>query len=146
MKMRTYVLLSLLVCLFSATTFAQELKEKKHPIDKAFDACMDNEKNQTTAGMVECADRAYKAWDKELNIAYNKLMSKLNPPGKQSLKAAQLEWIKYRDSQSKLFNAMYDQLQGTMYIPIFAYRGALIVKARTLELQDLSELVEPQDK
>jgi uncharacterized protein YecT (DUF1311 family) len=54
-------LLSLLV--LATVSIAQE--QSQHPIDKALEACID--KNGSTAGMVECTDKAYAAWDKELN-------------------------------------------------------------------------------
>jgi uncharacterized protein YecT (DUF1311 family) len=142
--MKRIVVLIALVSLFAAAINAQEQREKKHPIDVAYDKCMDDEKNQTTAGMTECAGTAYKAWDKVLNENYRKLMTALSPAGKQNLKASQLEWIKFRNAQFKLFSSMQQQLRGTMYIPIFAYRSAEIVKARALELQELLELGEQE--
>jgi len=51
------------------------------PIDKALDACI--EKNGSTAGMVECTDKAYAAWDKELNKNYGELMRALKQPKKK---------------------------------------------------------------
>src|SRR2546422_2085931 len=88
----------------------------QHPIDKALDACID--KNGSTAGMVECTDKAYAAWDKELNKNYGELMRALNPKQKEALRLAQLEWIKYRDLEFKSIDSVYDTLQGTMYIPM----------------------------
>ena len=81
----------------------------KHPIDKALDACTD--KNGSTAGMVECTDKAYAAWDKELNKNYGLLMQNLKPQQKEALKAAQLEWIKQRDQEFKFIDSVYDALR-----------------------------------
>jgi uncharacterized protein YecT (DUF1311 family) len=46
--------------------------------------------------MVQCTDKAYAAWDKELNKNYGELMRTLKPAQKETLRVAQLEWIKYR--------------------------------------------------
>lgn len=127
-------LLSLL--LFASLSFAQE--ESQHPIDKALDACI--EKNGSTAGMVECTDKAYLAWDKELNKNYGALMRALKPAQKEVLKAAQLEWIKGRDADFKLIDSIYDTLQGTMYIPMRIDARMELVKKRTLQLKGYLEL------
>ena len=66
----TKLLLTLASVLLSATvSIAQE--QTQHPIDKTLEACID--KNGSTAGMVECTDKAYAAWDKELNQNYSEL-------------------------------------------------------------------------
>jgi hypothetical protein len=52
------VLLSVL--LLANISGAQE--QAQHPIDKALEACID--KNGSTAGMVECTDQAYAAWER----------------------------------------------------------------------------------
>src|SRR5689334_1590783 len=107
----------LLVLALAATPcMAQEKKE--HPIDRALERCMD--KDPSTAGQINCIDKAYASWDKELNRAYNELMRALDAPGKQSLKTAQAEWLKYRDLEFKLIESVYDKLEGTMYIPMRA--------------------------
>jgi uncharacterized protein YecT (DUF1311 family) len=122
-------LLLLAVVLIPSICFAQE-----HRIDKALAACTD--KDQSTAGMVQCIDKAYKAWDAELNLSYNNLMRKLDAPSRQSLKAAQTAWIKYRDSEFKLIESMFSTLEGTMYIPMSADMQMQVVKKRALELGD----------
>jgi hypothetical protein len=38
-------------------------------------------------------------WDKELNRFYGELMNTLNTSQKQTLRAAQREWVQYRDAQ-----------------------------------------------
>ncbi|GAC1398379.1 MAG: hypothetical protein NVSMB56_13330 [Pyrinomonadaceae bacterium] len=139
------MLLFVMLSLFSSAVYAQEKSRvKKHQIDIAYDKCMDNEKNQTTAGMVGCADVRYKSWDKELNAVYNKLMAKLSPAGKTNLKTAQLAWLKFRDTHKELYSSMQEQLQGTMYIPMFTYEASELVKHRTTELQGLFELIEQE--
>ena len=118
------------------TAHAQETKV--HPIDKFYESCTN--KDPSTAGMVDCTSRAYKMWDRELNKNYLSLMLKLKPAGKQSLKTAQLEWIKYRDTEFKLIDEVYGMLQGTMYIPMHAEQQLEIVKQRALVLATYLDL------
>ena len=112
----------------------------QHPIDKALDACID--KNGSTAGMVECTDKAYAAWDKELNKNYVELMRTLKPTQKEALRLAQLEWIKHRDLDFKFIDSIYDTMQGTMYIPMRVAARMEVVKKRALELKGFLELIQ----
>ena len=134
----TKLLLALIsIILFATVSTAQE--QTQHPIDKALDACID--KNGSTAGMVECTDKAYAAWDKELNKNYGELMRALNPKQKEALRLAQLEWIKYRDLEFKSIDSIYETLQGTMYIPMRIDARMEVIKKRALELKDRLDLV-----
>lgn len=123
----------MLAIIFSLAAVCPAQENPQHRIDKALDACM--EKNDSTAGMVECISKAYTQWDAELNKVYNELMKQLDAAGKASLKAAQLQWLKFRDSEFKLIDAVYSNLQGTMYIPMHADSRMQIVKNRAVELQ-----------
>ncbi|HVS82562.1 MAG TPA: lysozyme inhibitor LprI family protein [Pyrinomonadaceae bacterium] len=114
-------------------------EQSKHPIDKALDACTD--KNGSTAGMVQCTDQAYAAWDKELNKNYGLLMQNLKAQQKDALKAAQLEWIKQRDLEFKFIDSVYDALEGTMYISMRIAARMEVVKHRALELHEYLDLV-----
>jgi uncharacterized protein YecT (DUF1311 family) len=128
--------LLILVLLF----FPQTQEPKPNPIDKALEACID--KDPSTAGMTRCIDTAYEAWDKELNRNYATLMGRLKPAGKQSLKNAQVEWLRFRDAEFKLIDDIYSTLQGTMYIPMRVSERVEIVKKRALALASYSDLAE----
>lgn len=132
---RLYLLLFIL--LSASVAYAQE--PSIHPIDKALDACI--EKDGSTTGMIRCTDKAYAAWDRELNKNYADLMRQLKPGQKAALKAAQLEWLKYRDAEFKLIDSIYDTLQGTMYIPMRIAERLEVVKKRALDLGEYVELV-----
>jgi uncharacterized protein YecT (DUF1311 family) len=127
----------LLLLLLPAIAHAQQ--ETVYPIDKALEACTD--KNPSTNGEIQCTARAQEMWDKELNRNYNSLMGQLNPQGKQALKAAQLDWLKYRDTEFKLIDSLYSNLQGTMYLPMLAWDQMSIVKKRALELKAYLDLL-----
>ncbi len=115
------------------------IKGKVGTIDKILDECM--AKDSTTVGMLNCINEAYGLWDAELNKVYNQLRAVLKPDAKKSLKAAQLQWIKYRDSEFKLIDSIYSSLEGTMYIPMRAGDRMEIVKTRTKELESYLNLV-----
>ena len=120
-----------------SVVFGQE--ETKHPIDKALEACID--KNGSTAGMVECTDKAYAAWDRELNKSYGALMQSLKPKQKETLRLAQLEWIKFRDLEFKLVDSLYDTMEGTMYIPMRVDARMEVIRKRALDLKGYLDLV-----
>jgi uncharacterized protein YecT (DUF1311 family) len=125
---------SLLLLTLLVPTMVSAQDRPSHPIDKALEACI--EKDPSTAGMVGCTDIAYKKWDQELNKNYQSLMSKLKPSSKQLLKQSQLSWITYRDNEFRLIDNLYDNLQGTMYIPMRYQEKMQLVKRRTLALAD----------
>src|SRR4051794_18482023 len=93
--------------------------EKQHPIDRFYDECVD--KNGSTAGMVECTEKAYKKWDTELNRVYGELLKKLPREKTADLKKAQRNWLTYRDAEFKAIAAVYSGLEGTMYVPAQVY-------------------------
>ncbi len=108
-----------------------------HPIDKILASCID--KDSSTAGMTNCTYVAYDMWDKELNKYYNELMRQLPSKDKQVLKAAQKEWIEYRDKEFRLIDQIYARLKGTMYIPMRVNNRLGIVKQRALQLKAYSD-------
>lgn len=134
--MRKLLLVLSSAFLLTNASFAQE---PQHPIDKALEACID--KNGSTAGMVDCTDKAYAAWDRELNKHYNELMRSLKPGQKESLRLAQVEWLKYRDLDFKLIDSVYDTMQGTMYIPMRIDSRMEVVKKRALQLKGFLDLI-----
>jgi uncharacterized protein YecT (DUF1311 family) len=119
-------------------------QEPQHAIDKALEACID--KNGSTAGLIECTDRAFAAWDNELNKNYGELMRALKPAQKETLRLAQLEWMRYRDLDFKSIDSIYDTIDGTMYIPMRIDARMEVVKKRALELKGFQDLVQEGGK
>lgn len=136
MRLTVFILTILILSSFG---YAFADKIQKHPIDKAEDAC--TEKDGSTAGMTNCAYKAYDAWDKELNRSYNALMKELSPKEKEILKNAQKKWLDYRDNEFKLIDAIYSKVEGTMYIPMRVEERIAIVKQRSLKLTSHLELM-----
>ncbi len=108
------------------------------PIDKQEEDCLANA--TSTAAMLDCAEAAYVAWDKELNRVYSQLSKLLSPTSKQLLKDSQLEWLKYRDKELKTIDDIYSHVQGSMYLPIRVDDRTQIVKARVLQLKSYLDL------
>ncbi|OQW94537.1 MAG: hypothetical protein BWK79_05575 [Beggiatoa sp. IS2] len=113
---------------------------KKHAIDRTTDTCM--EKDSSTVGMTECLAAAQKQWDTELNRVYNQLMAKLDKTSQAKLKAAQLQWLKYRDAEFAAISAVYASLYkqsggGTMWGPMSLSTKSNVVKERALALLGL---------
>jgi uncharacterized protein YecT (DUF1311 family) len=132
--------LSLLLLLFPISSYSQQ--PKKHPIDKTLEDCRD--KASSTAGMTECTDKGLEMWDKELNKVYRELAAKLDPEGKSALKAGQTEWIKYRDEEYKLTDAIYSKLQGSMYTWMAVDHRVGIVRQRAEALKFYLDLIKEQ--
>lgn len=137
--MRLPSLFAALAICFTMNGRAAE-EEAQHPIDKFYEDCV--EKNGSTAGMVECADKAYKKWDAEMNRIYGELMKKLPAKKAAALKQSQRDWLTYRDSNFKLITEVYGSMEGTMYIPMHAYAKVRILRERTLLLKGYLELAE----
>ena len=116
--------------------------QKEHPIDKQLHACLDIDENQTTLGMMNCEGEAQKAWDKELNQNYKELMGLLKGEEKSMLKAAQRQWIKYRDLEFEFSGNMHYNMEGTMYRVFAAGRQTEFIKTRALELAQYIETLE----
>ena len=135
-------LLAVFLLLSLAATAApqEEQPPAEHPIDKALGKCVDQD--PSTAGMSDCISQAYVAWDKELNKNYNRLLAKLKPKERLALKAAQAEWIKYRNAEFNLIDAIYETKEGTMYISMRAEDRLRVVKKRALELASYLDFYE----
>ncbi|MCC5629778.1 lysozyme inhibitor LprI family protein [Nostoc sphaeroides] len=89
---------------------------------------------QTQTAINECAKLSYQRADKKLNRAYQQLLPTLETSRKQKLIAAQLAWLKFRDTNCEFERSRYD---GGSIAPSI-YFGCLenITKVRTQELQE----------
>ena len=110
--------------------------EKKYPIDIELQKCLDSKENSTIQGMTQCVIKAANSWDIELNKNYKTLLGLLNGEQKEKLKESQRQWIKSRDSELEFSRSFYNQMQGTMWIPIAARTGLNLTKQRAQELLD----------
>lgn len=113
--------------------YGQASNKIESPIDKTYESCRGE--NQTTQGMIECAQNAQKLWDVELNKSYKQLMTLLSPDEKEKLKKAQISWLAFRDSEFSFSGTAYYNLQGTMWLVTAADRAMSVVRTRAQELK-----------
>lgn len=126
--------LYLIICLVTLTLTLPLLADETHPINKAEQKCLD--KSQSTADMLKCTNKAYDAWDKEMNKYYNLLMKKLPVKQKSELLKAQKTWLAFRDNNQKFITtSIWNGKQGTMYLPIASGENMEVVKQRALQLK-----------
>jgi len=72
----------------------------------AADNCQEND---DTYGMRDCLNSQFKTADQELNAIYQKLLkSDLEVPQRKALIKAELDWIKFRDSQCALEGSFFE--------------------------------------
>jgi uncharacterized protein YecT (DUF1311 family) len=109
------------------------------PIDVRLGACLDSPDGMTTQGMVECIGAAYEAWDKALNEAYGSLMATLSPEEAEGLRAAQREWIKFRDAESNFLGSLLTPDRGSMMRITVNEMMSDLVKDRVLQLRSLAD-------
>ncbi|MEA5626851.1 lysozyme inhibitor LprI family protein [Nostoc sp. UHCC 0251] len=89
---------------------------------------------QTQTAINECAKLSYQRADKKLNQVYQQLLPTLERSRKQKLIAAQLAWIKFRDTNCEFERSRYE---GGSIAPTI-YFGCLenTTKLRTQQLQE----------
>ncbi|MBP9477269.1 MAG: DUF1311 domain-containing protein [Sebaldella sp.] len=121
----------LLAFLLTFTVFANyenDLMTRMKPIDQKSDQML--EVSVSTKDMTEAVAYSSKEWDKELNVVYKLLMSKLSQENQTALRNKQREWIKTRDKKiadSMKANGSIATLNGSM-----TFRTE--TKNRTIEL------------
>ncbi|PTY01328.1 hypothetical protein DB346_13405 [Verrucomicrobia bacterium LW23] len=123
---------ALLLALPAAPALAQDSKEK-HAIDKWYDAAMD--KASSTHEFRSVTQQALAKWDAELNAAYKELGGMLKPAGKDALKAAQLQWIKFRDAEIEVIKNSIYLMDGTMWLQVGDNRVMELTRDRALQLR-----------
>ncbi|ODH01303.1 hypothetical protein A4S05_29480 [Nostoc sp. KVJ20] len=93
---------------------------------------------QTQTAINECTKLSYQNADKKLNQVYQQLLLTLERSRKQKLIAAQLAWIKFRDSNCEFERSRYE---GGSIAPTI-YFGCL-EKTTKLRTQELQEYLKP---
>lgn len=118
--------------LCSITTLRAADEEKKHPLDVKI-AQLSNEAESTSATS-QAFRTGLELWDKELNRVYQELKKLLPEKSFAALKASQVQWLAFRDTQIAFINSCYDQYEGTMYQPMRASAIMEVTRARALDL------------
>lgn len=122
------------------TVALADTKSNVAQIDKTLEACLENEENQSTAGMHGCYGAAHESYDKLLNKNYKGYVAEFKAnkeAGAERLKrlqAAQRAWIAFRDANSQL--AGLDMLGGTGEGILIHSTSVEMTKKRVLELAE----------
>ncbi len=132
MVFKNFVLTVVLVFTFVGISFSEE-KQEKHPIDMWLEKCI--EKDPSTTGMINCSNKAYEMWDKELNKVYQELMKKLSPEEKELLKESQKQWLKFKDAEFRFIDGLFLGY-GTVVNVEKVDQKYEFLKARVLQLQE----------
>ena len=132
--MRFLIVEGLIFILLTYLTFGQDMQTDKHPIDLKIEECLSIDSNQSTFGMINCIRTAMKEWDAELNKYYNLLMETLTTDEQEKLRAAQRQWLVYRDKEFEFIEKFYRNMEGTMWKIVEADSRNNIVRQRALEL------------
>ena len=125
---RTALSLLLFPILLSAVGAKTQKERQIHP-------CEERGSQAEASG---CAHQEYVAADAELNKVYNRLAAKLDAEDRALLKASELSWIKYRDSNCEFESSRYKG--GTMRPMIESFCLTRVTKARTAELREELDL------
>ena len=105
-----------------------------HPIDRLESACIDVAGD--TISYAECYSQSRKAWDMELNSNYLMLLKMLDDEEKSKVRAAQRQWIKFRDAQIEAVSTIA-QRPGTIWTIRAANLNSGLTKAQAMRLRSL---------
>jgi uncharacterized protein YecT (DUF1311 family) len=83
----------------------------------------------------QCAGREYKQADAELNKVYQQVLKQEDKNGQARLKAAQLSWLKFRDTECEYEAG--DYMGGTMRPMVAAFCLAAVTNERTKQLKEI---------
>jgi uncharacterized protein YecT (DUF1311 family) len=97
----------------------------KHPCEQA----------SSQAEATACAEREYRRADAELNQTYQQVLRREDRDGQARLKAAQLNWIKFRDTECEYEAG--DYIGGTMRPMVEAFCLASVTTERTRQLKEI---------
>lgn len=118
---------------------ADWVDKDQYPIDKETNKLLDT--NASTGEQSAAWDAAYKKWDADMNVQYKKLSAMLKPEERKTLQTSQLQWLKWRDAELKVIDAVYAHTSGSMFAPMNAASNVRIVRDRAVLLRHYISLV-----
>jgi len=100
-----------------------------------------NSTDYSTAGMIQALYSYEEAYDSLLNKYYKILLNSLEEDDKEVLKVSQRNWIKLRDSEKDLINALHAKAYkeaggGTMWGIVAAQARLDVTRRRVFEIYD----------
>jgi len=125
------------------TTYADiEIKPIQHPIDAWYEEKKAEETVTSTADMRNITNEARVKWDSEMNVVYKRLMKRLAPAQQITLRKAQQQWLKYRDTEGKVISEIVSSQQGTIHQLSGTNLGMQLVRSRALNLMAYEQAFE----
>ena len=106
-----------------------------HPIDAQLEREM-NASGGVTEHMRNAQGRAYKQWDRELNIVYKELMNHLSAEEQDSLRKAQKAWLVFRDAETEFLWSESISGGGTLQAIIVSDYSLELLKTRVCQLSN----------
>ncbi|SDH59631.1 lysozyme inhibitor LprI family protein [Paraburkholderia phenazinium] len=85
------------------------------PIDAAMRACLARSDMSSTAGQLQCMEKARFGWQAAMNTAWQQLLAKLPPARRKVWEESQTRWQASRDAQAPLLDAVFATAHGAMY-------------------------------
>ena len=107
-----------------------------HPIDVAQSECQIQ--YSSTSGMKHCSQLVLKAWEVELQKAYEALGGKENP----ALTHSQEAWLEFRDKQLTYLKSQYSSRRGTIWGVVYMNHVVAMAKDRAKFLQSIKQSAE----
>lgn len=140
-RMRTLMpLIAAVALLVSPCLSAAQAPSQPDPIDAWLEASI--QKDPSAAGVKNATNEAKEMWDKEMNRCYKRLMSRLSTSQQATLRASQLEWLKFRDSEFEVISQLIATKDGTMWQMVATSMGMQLVKDRTLQIRVYDALLD----
>jgi len=126
--------------LLYSTVSSAQTEYDIHPIDEERLECRGDKENQDPDSSIRCEYTARIAWEKEVEKYYGLLLNVLKPAEKKVFKAAQKDWIAFRDSEMEFANSLYKNMESKAWLVVHAVRLTNIFRTRALELQEYHDM------
>ena len=105
--------------------------------DEAEDPCPGE---RTQAELNQCASRAFRRADAELNKLYQQLLKGAGAGERAKLRAAQLAWIKFRDAHCEY--EAFGNTGGSIYPMVYGFCLAEVTRGRVKQFRDTLREIE----
>jgi uncharacterized protein YecT (DUF1311 family) len=109
------------------------LCESSHPLDRQLEQATDGLGPSTVTASIYAEYEA--KWDAELNRTYRLLLAELTLSEQAVLRESQHAWLKSRDADERLIDALYcpsGRVVPTMYVAAYAYARMNLTRERVL--------------
>ena len=141
-NLKLIIVLFLLLNSFSFGDYKEDLENRM----KTVETNISND-NIKTSDIINAENRKYEAWNKEMNIIYKKLLSKIEETRKEystdyknALIKSQKSWLQFRDNEA-IFSSM--QYKGSSQERLeYIAKKAELTKIRVLELVEYYDELE----